>query len=87
MRIYIPTMEDFWLWLCRFSYRHLKPKNVMKKEPTGIPGRRDPDSLCSAYSPRISIKGEWNGCQTDGHYLCRECALIDEDKLKEYQEE
>jgi hypothetical protein len=85
MYIKIPPPSSFWLWLCRFAYKRLKPRNRLSKEPTGIPGRRDPDSLCDAYSPRDQNDGEWNGCQTDGHYLCKECALIDEDKLQEYK--
>lgn len=82
MIIRIPSPNDFWLWLCRYSYKQMTTGIVFNKEPAGIPGRRDPDSLCDAYAPRAKNKGEWDGCQTDGHYLCRECALMDEDKLK-----
>jgi hypothetical protein len=81
--IKISVSFNFWLWLCRFAYKRLTYK--LDREPVGIPARRDPDSVCEAYSPRKRNEGEWNGCQTDGHYLCKECALIDEEKLIEYQ--
>jgi hypothetical protein len=82
MTIIIPTLTDFWLWLCKVSYRKLVRKGL-KQPPVGIPGMRDPDSVCEAYSPRYKNEGEWDGCKTDGHYLCKNCALIDEEKLEE----
>lgn len=37
----------------------------------GDPGLRDPDYPCTMYDPSSSEpEGE---CQTDGHYMCKEC--------------
>jgi hypothetical protein len=36
----------------------------------GAPGVRDPDSPCVGFVPGVP-EGSW--CETDGHYLCREC--------------
>jgi len=43
------------------------------KEPVGIPFRRDPESPCTGYEPRKKRLGDWDYCETDGHYLCQEC--------------
>lgn len=65
---------NFWLWLCRFSYK--KMNIVVDKLPIGIPGMRDPDNRCAGYAPRKRIFGDANNdCMTDGHYLCKECAF------------
>lgn len=41
--------------------------------PDGMPGVRDQDNPCSQfYWGKPS-----NGCQTDGHYLCRKCFYAD----------
>ena len=39
-------------------------------DPVGAPGLRDRDNPCAAFEP-----GRPDGdCETDGHYLCAECA-------------
>jgi hypothetical protein len=64
----------FWVWLCRFAYRRIKVG--MHKKPIGLPGNRDPENICEAYSPRRPLKSDFGAdCETDGHYLCKECAL------------
>lgn len=40
----------------------------------GSPGVRDPDAPCSAFHPGEPL--EDGDCDTDGHYLCRECRHI-----------
>lgn len=69
--IHIPTARDFWRCLARFAYRRWASVEGMK--PVGIPGNRDPQHPCEAYSPRPQMDGDWGDCQTDGHYLCQEC--------------
>ena len=65
---------NFWLWLCRLSYKRMKI--AVDKLPVGIPGMRDPDHKCSGYSPRKWMQGDANpDCESDGHYLCYECAF------------
>jgi hypothetical protein len=65
---------NFWLWLCRYSYRRMKVS--IEKLPVGIPGMRDPDNTCAGYTPRkrllLDVAAD---CETDGHYLCKECAF------------
>jgi hypothetical protein len=69
--ISIPTAKDFWKALCLFAYRRWAEPT--SKKPTGIPGNRDPDNVCSAFAPRKRELSDFP-CNSDGHYLCRECA-------------
>ena len=64
-------IKNFWRWLCIFAYR--RAGLTIKEKPTGLPFNRDPEDPCSAFEPRKTRLGEWSDCQTDGHYLCREC--------------
>lgn len=45
----------------------------------GVPGMRDPDAVCVDFDP-IDDRGTYAAgdgrCDTDGHYLCRECRHI-----------
>lgn len=71
--ITIPDREWFWRKLMLFSYRKLAtPITVL---PTGIPGNRDPENVCTAFSPRKRGPGDVGECESDGHYLCDECCL------------
>lgn len=71
MMIYIPTGRDFWKAVALFAYRRwVRPGDKM---PVGIPGNRDPDTPCNSYEPVEWKTPMWNNCQTDGHYLCKEC--------------
>jgi hypothetical protein len=72
LTIRIPTSNEFWLWLLRFSYRRINHDPCQM--PTGIPGNRDPDMPCEAFAPRSQINDDWGDCETDGHYLCEGCA-------------
>lgn len=66
---------NFWLWLCRFSYKRMRI--AVDKLPVGIPGMRDPDHKCAGYAPRKRMAGDAsNECESDGHYLCKECAFL-----------
>lgn len=53
--------------------------------PDGTPGVRDVDAPCEDYQP---AGAPWKdapgtgGCDTDGHYLCRECVHISEAALR-----
>lgn len=62
----------FWSWLFRLAYRRMAKGQSVK--PVGIPGNRDPSAPCTAFDPRPWLQNDWNDCQTDGHYLCDECA-------------
>lgn len=64
-------MKWFWRWLTRFAYRRWAPD--VGPKPVGVPGNRDPDAPCDGYAPRRWRPGDFQNCQTDGHYLCREC--------------
>lgn len=64
----------FWLWLVRFAYRRMRRTTAYRDLPDGIPGVRSVDSPCAVYSPRKPLLGDFRDCQTDGHYLCQECA-------------
>lgn len=69
-------LAKFWTWLCRYAYRHLKESQP--NLPVGIPGIRDTDNPCTGYSPRKRLLGDHAAeCQTDGHYLCKECIFRD----------
>lgn len=63
----------FWLAVLRFAYRRLR--EPVTRLPDGVPGIRDVDAPCSAYSPRVRERYEAE-CRGDGHYLCAECALL-----------
>jgi hypothetical protein len=65
--------NKFWLWLMRLAYRRIKLNQL--RLPVGVPGNRDPDSPCPAYAPVKPLPFQYyrNDCQTDGHYLCKEC--------------
>jgi hypothetical protein len=65
-------MKRFWVWLCRLAYRRATT-GPSRKEPVGLPRRRDPENRCEAYEPRACEPGDWRDCDTDGHYLCEEC--------------
>lgn len=62
-----------WLALARFCWRRLKAVSPDGKVPDGVPGIRDADCRCPAYSPSRPIRKDWFGCHGDGHYLCPEC--------------
>jgi hypothetical protein len=74
--ISIPTAKDFWKALCLFAYRRWS--DPVAKKPTGIPGNRDPDNVCTAFNPRPRHHHDFP-CNSDGHYLCRECAHFEPD--------
>ena len=73
--IKIPTTHEFWMWLMRFCYRRVaKP---LESPPHGVPGMRDPEMPCTAFAPRPALSTDWGNCESDGHYLCKECAHFD----------
>ena len=81
--VYIGTAlkpKGFWLTLCRWSYRHAAKASPVK--PVGIPMNRDPASPCTSYEPREAVDADWRDCQTDGHYLCAECAHISDEAVE-----
>ena len=56
----------------------------------GTPGVRDPDAACEAFDPAGEPFEEASGdgrCDTDGHYLCRECRLISTRALRRRRNE
>lgn len=80
MTVVIST-EGFWRALARFAWRRLtKPGGRI---PDGVPGIRDPEARCNAYSPRKRTNQDWE-CPGDGHYLCKEdCAFYSPDEGNE----
>lgn len=75
MRIVIDTRK-LWLTVIRFAYRRAA---FATDEPDGVPGRRSPEFSCDAYEPRKKKPGDWGDCDSDGHYLCRECCHLKEE--------
>lgn len=69
----IPTIRDFWKAISLFAYRRWAIPS--KEIPMGVPGIRDPNNLCNAFTPiPRNFKGDyWDTCNTDGHYMCDEC--------------
>lgn len=63
-------MQKFWLWLMRFAYRRAV---IVTAVPDGVPTVRSMESPCPGYSPRKATLQDWQVCETDGHYLCKEC--------------
>lgn len=60
-------------WICRWSFKQVaKP---LSKAPMGIPFIRDPENPCENFMPMKRANNAWADCETDGHYLCKECAL------------
>lgn len=53
------------------------PLNMLGTPKTGIPFIRDVSHPCDCYNPRPREPGDHPECQTDGHYLCRECVHRD----------
>jgi len=81
--IKITREYSFWVWLMRLAYR--KIKTAQPHFVVGVPGIRDPDSKCAMYAPRKRVFGDAIAdCETDGHFLCRECAFnIKHSKFKD----
>ena len=65
-------MKSFWKFVALFAYRRWASGCPTK--PTGVPGNRDPDNPCTAYDPRPPKWNDWGRCESDGNYLCAECA-------------
>ena len=72
---------SFWVWLCRFAYRHAAKRRA--GIPTGLPGHRDPESQCDQYFPVKQPSGQ-GPCESDGHYLCRNCEWLTAERLAEF---
>ena len=66
------------MYIMQLAYRKLttyESKITEKSLPDGIPGIRDVNAKCTGYAPRKLELGEFNSCESDGHYLCEECAF------------
>jgi len=57
------------------EYAKKQSKLIRWLEPIGAPEVRDPEYPCRSFQPVNTIYGDdcQGTCQTDGHYLCREC--------------
>ena len=62
--------QKFWLWLMRLAYRRVV---VVTQVPDGIPTVRSIEAPCPGYAPKKACPEDWQGCETDGHYLCEDC--------------
>ena len=71
-----PLLSRFWLAVSRFAYRRIRASVEYEDLPDGVPNVRDVLNPCFVYSPRKREPQDWSDCQGDGHYLCRECALL-----------
>lgn len=72
-----------YMWLIRFAYRHLRV--AQPTLPTGIPGIRDPEAPCTGYAPRKRNAGDaLPTCETDGHFLCKECCFRNPNPSEEW---
>lgn len=60
----------FWKRVALFAWRRWV---VGQREPTGVPGRRDPEYPCESYEPRTRLRSDRGSCEGDGHYLCPGC--------------
>ena len=67
-------MKKFWLLIARFAYR--RAAEPISKAPTGLPFMRDPDAPCHCYEPRRKHVRDFGDCESDGHYLCKECCHL-----------
>lgn len=59
------------------------------RTPDGEPGIRDVDAPCSGFIPSGKPWEDADGsgsCETDGHYLCRECWHISGRALRRRQD-
>ena len=78
VKLKFPTFADFWPWLAKMAYRRcMQRAPASNQKPVGIPGNRDPLNPCTGFEPRPRKNGDWGACQSDGHYLCRECCHWD----------
>jgi hypothetical protein len=83
----VSKTKTMWKFIALFAYRRWARRDPDTLKPTGVPGNRDPEQPCTAYSPRPYELGDWNDCESDGHYLCRECAhLTRESEYHEFRE-
>lgn len=76
-RLLVEALENgvrktLWKHVAHFAYRRIAGPNVTK--PIGVPFNRDPEIPCAGFEPRKYKPGDWRDCQTDGHYLCKDCA-------------
>ena len=76
-------VQRFWAAVCRYAYRHAYKRGPV---PTGLPGHRDPESICDQYFPVKQPSGK-GPCQSDGHYLCAGCEWIDRERIEEDSEQ
>lgn len=69
--IEVKRTYPFWTWLMRFAYKRIK--SDQKFTGIGVPGLRDKENPCPFYAP-VTNKNNWlPECESDGHYLCKEC--------------
>lgn len=74
-------MKKLWFLIARFAYRRCA--DPIEKAPVGLPGMRDPDNRCHVYEPRKKHERDFGDCQSDGHYLCKECAHLSAERRAE----
>ncbi len=70
----LTVRQRIWRAVALFAYRRWAIP--LRAPPDGVPGLRDRDSPCTAYDPRPTMRGDWGSCESDGHYLCAECAHL-----------
>ncbi|MCR9252316.1 MAG: hypothetical protein NXI20_17960 [bacterium] len=76
---------SFWKWLAIFAYKRIaKPQG---KRPDGIPFHRSEDAICTGFEPRKKKPGDYDDCDSDGHYLCFKCCHLSEQRRKELLDE
>ena len=65
-RICLSLAKFFW----KIAIKGMRKNN---NKPVGIPWQRDPENPCKFYEPFKRSPNSWHDCETDGHYLCKQC--------------
>jgi len=54
-------------------YEFIKDQEMSPRWRVGDKGVRDPECPCVDFDPSPPQLGDFRECQSDGHYLCKEC--------------
>ena len=74
-------LAALWKAVSMFAYRRWVSLEGTGPKAIGLPGVRDPLDPCEHYAPHPVRFGEYfTNCETDGHYLCRECCHRQKDE-------
>jgi hypothetical protein len=77
-------MKIFWKWLALFAWNKIKT-DPDPKTKYGIPGVRDIYNPCESFIPGKFKNIGFNHCDSDGHYLCKECGFYKPEEQEEQE--